>query len=381
MNLHDPVLKGNEKKYLNECIDSGWIASGGKFIELFEKEVKKYTNAKSVCSIINGTSAIHLALKVLGVKKDQEVIVPALTFIAPINAVNYLGAEPIFMDCDQIGNIDTCKVEQFLDNETFFRNGKTFNKKTKKHISCIVLVHVFGNAIFLDRLIKICKKHKIKVVEDASESLGTFYTQGKFKNKHTGTIGDVGCYSFNANKIITAGGGGIISSNDSKIIKKAMYLSAQAKDDAFNYDHQEIGYNYRLSNMHAAIGLAQIERIEEIIDHKKKLHEEYIFNLKNNDNFKILDSPNFSRNNCWLNVVSFLNKKKEFRDKLIKKFLNRGINVRPIWKLNNTQKPYLKKQTYKVNTAKKIVSNSICLPSGFGVSQKDVKKICLFLNE
>ena len=147
MNLHDPVFKGNEKKYLKECIDSGWIASGGKFIELFEKEVKNYTNAKSVCSIINGTSALHLALKVLGVKEGQEVIVPALTFISPINAVNYLGAEPIFMDCNKIGNIDTYKVEEFLDKETFFKNDKTFNKKTKKHISCIVLVHVFGNAI------------------------------------------------------------------------------------------------------------------------------------------------------------------------------------------------------------------------------------------
>ena len=241
-----PSLKGNELKYVKECIDTEWVSSAGLYVEKFELAVAKYTNTKFAIACINGTSALQVSLRIAGVKPNDEVIAPTLTFIAPINAIMYNHANPIFMDSDRYYNLHADKVISFIKNETFYKNGFSYNKSTDKRVSAILPVHVWGNACFLDDLVLLCNERNISIIEDASESLGTYYKEGNYIGKHTGTIGTLGCISFNGNKIITSGGGGIILTDDEKLAAKARYLTTQAKDDPVRYRHDEIGYNFRL---------------------------------------------------------------------------------------------------------------------------------------
>ncbi len=284
--LSVPSIQGNEWKYIKECLDTEWVSSAGKYVNLFEQKVCEFTGAKYAVSCVNGTAALQVALQIVGVKPKDEVIVPTLTFISPVNVVKYLNAEPIFMDCDAYYNIDVDKTIQFLEQETetrsvIARSGATrqsyfcFNKKTGHRISAIIPVHIFGNACNLEKLIPICKERNIRIIEDATESLGTYYTKVKYKNKYTGTIGDIGCYSFNGNKIITTGGGGMIVTDNKEYADKARYLTTQAKDDEVRYIHNEIGYNFRLTNIQAAMGVAQLEQLPEFLKIKTQNFELY----------------------------------------------------------------------------------------------------------
>ena len=269
ISLHSPIFDGKEIQFANNCIKSSWLSSSGKFVKLFEDKVKSFTKSKFAIACVNGTAALQISLRLAGVKNSHEVIVPTITFIAPINAVRYNGANPIFMDCDEYCNIDVKKTIEFINKETFFKKQFTYNKKTKNKISAIIVVHVFGNPVNLEPLIKICKKRNIKIIEDGSESLGSKYVSGKLKNKHTGTVGYLGCLSFNLNKIVTSGGGGMILTNNKKIAKKAKYLTNQAKDDSVNFVHNSIGYNFGLTNIHAAIGYAQLNKLNKVLLQKK----------------------------------------------------------------------------------------------------------------
>jgi Predicted pyridoxal phosphate-dependent enzyme apparently involved in regulation of cell wall biogenesis len=273
--LSFPNIKGNEWKYLKECLDTEWISSAGKYVNMFENNICKYTESLYAVACVNGTSALQISLNLSGVAQGDEVIVPTLTFIAPINAVAYNGAKPIFMDADEYYNLDAEKTIQFIEKETYFKGGVTFNRKTGNKISAIVPVHVWGNGCWLDELVVICKERNIAIIEDASESLGTFYSKGEFKDKHCGTIGKLGCISFNGNKIISTGGGGLILTQNSKIAEKAKYLTTQAKDDEVKYIHNEVGYNFRLTNVQAALGVAQLERLEEFLSTKREIFNFY----------------------------------------------------------------------------------------------------------
>ena len=273
--LSSPNLNGNELKYVKECLDTEWVSSAGKYVELFEQKVSEYTGARYAIACVNGTSALQLSLLLAGVNENDEVIVPTLTFIATVNAIVYNRAKPLFMDADNFCNIDKDKTIEFIKNETLMKNGYTFNKKTKKRISAIIPVHVWGNAANLDELVLLCKERNIKIVEDASESLGTNYINGSLKGKHTGVIGELGCLSFNGNKIITTGGGGMILTNDAKLASKARYLSTQAKDDEVRYVHNQVGYNFRLTNVQAAIGVAQMEQLPKFLDRKREIYSKY----------------------------------------------------------------------------------------------------------
>ena len=275
ISLSVPTLKGNELKYVKECIKDEWVSSSGNFVNQFEKKITKYTNAKYAIACINGTSALHIALKLAGVKKDDEVIVPTLTFIAPINAIYYNNAIPVFMDADNSHNIDVQKTMQFIREETFYKNGSTYNKKTRNKISAIIPVHVWGNAVYFDELYNLCSERNILIVEDASESLGTNYSKGIFSKKHTGTIGTIGCLSFNGNKIITTGGGGMLLTDNPKIAERANYLTNQAKDDKIWFIHNDLGYNYRLTNIQAALGLAQLEKLPMFLNKKNNIYNKY----------------------------------------------------------------------------------------------------------
>jgi len=374
--LSEPNILGNELKYLKECLRSNWISSSGKYIEEFEKKISNYTGAKYVVSCVNGTSALHLSLKILGIKSGDEVIVPTLTFIAPINTIIYNNCYPIFIDADNFFNIDINKCIDFINKETFYKSDYTYNKKTKKKISAIICVHVWGNAVNLDELVTICRKRNIKTIEDASESLGTWYKTGKFANKHSGTIGNIGCLSFNGNKIITCGGGGMILTNNQILANKAKYYSSQAKDDPIYFIHNDIGYNYRMSNIHAAIGLAQLENINIFLKAKLKIFNKYKKELNNINGISIYDTPDYAVNNHWLNVLK-IDKKKYFksRNQLIELFYKNNIQTKPVWYLNHKQKMFKKYQNYYIENSIKLLNNSLCLPSSSNLKSKQIKKI------
>ena len=373
--LNIPNLIGNELKYLKKCVDTNWISTAGKFVDNFEKKISKFTKTKYAIACINGTAALQISLKIAGVKPDDEVIVPSITFIAPINAIVYNNASPIFMDVDKYFNIDSKKTCEFIINNTYFKNGFSYNKKTKKKISAIIPVHVWGNAVNFKKLSFLCRKKNIKIIEDASESLGTFYKRDKFKKKHAGTIGDLGCISFNGNKIVTAGGGGIIITDSKVYAKKAHYLINQAKDDPIKFLHNEVGYNYKLTNVQAAIGLAQLENISFFLKKKKFIFNYYKSNIEPSDFFKVADTPNYSQNNYWMTMLEIKDTKKFPINKVLLKMRKNNIECRPVWHLNNKQKPYKGFETYKIQNANKKVKNSLCLPSSTSLSKEELKKI------
>jgi|TARA_B100000315_G_C14581227_1_gene590566 aminotransferase in exopolysaccharide biosynthesis len=379
--LHEPLLCGNEWEYIKNCLDGGWVSSVGKYVDLFEKKIAKYTGAKYAVACINGTSALQISLKLAGVEIDDEVIVPSLTFIAPVNAINYNNAKPIFMDNDDYYTIDVNKTIEFLNKKTRTVIRKklpiTINKKTGNRIIALIVVHLFGNAVKLDRLFDLCKKKNIVLIEDAAESVGTFYKSGRFKNKHTGTVGKIGCLSFNGNKIITAGGGGMILTNDLNFAKKAKYLTTQAKDDPINYVHNDIGYNFRLSNIQAALGLAQLESLASHIKKKKIIHKIYKSKIDKIKRLKISRTSHSDKCNHWLNIIE-INKKFSKKDfsKIIRRLANDGIEVRPLCYPNHLQKKYNKCQTYKLNNVKKIYRNRLCLPSSPQLTKKQQNFIC-----
>ena len=376
--LHEPLFKGNEKKYLLDCIKTNWVSTSGKYLNLFEKKIKKITRSKYVVPVLNGTIGLHISLITLGVKNGDEVIVPSITFIASVNSINYVGARPIFMDVDKYLNLDEKKCIEFLQKQTFMKKNICHNKKTKKAIRAIVIVHTFGNAAKFDKLQNLCKKKNIKIIEDAAESLGTKYTSKKFKNKHTGTIGELGVISFNGNKIVTSGNGGAVLTQDKKLYKKCRYLVFQAKDNNVNFIHNEVGYNYSLSNISAALGTAQLEMLNSNLDKKNKINKFYSDSFLKVKGANILQSPEYSKNNKWLNLL-VLDKPLSKKTRAI--FNNKTIQFRPIWYPNHLQKKYLHCQKFKINYANKIFKKIICIPSGPNLRNSQLKKICNFLKK
>jgi len=379
--LSVPSLKGNELRYVKECINTEWVSSAGKYVNLFEQKIAKYTGAKYAIACMNGTSALHVSLQLAGVASGDEVIVSTLTFIASINAISYNNAKPIFIDADNYHNIDTEKTIEFINNETIFKNGFTYNKKTNNKIKAIIPVHVWGNACWLEELIELCNERNIIIVEDAAESLGTFYNKYKYKGKHTGTLGKLGCLSFNGNKIITTGGGGMILTNDELLAEKAKYLSTQAKDDSIQYIHNEIGYNFRLTNIQAALGVAQLEQLTTILKRKKEIYDFYKLKIKNIDGLSLSKVPDYADNNHWLNVLQIDETiYGEDYKMLMKKLEKNSIQSRPIWKLNHQQLPYKNCQYYKIEKALEIVNNSLCIPSSSNISNANLNKIISVFN-
>jgi len=374
--LSVPSLKGNEWKYIKACIDKEWVSSAGEFVDLFEQNIAKYTGSKYAIACVNGTAAIQLSLRLIGVEPGDEVIAPTLTFIAPINAVSYNNAKPVFMDVDNYYNIDAEKTEEYIRNKTVFKNGFSYSKTTNNKISAIIPVHVWGNACQFNGILELCEERNISIVEDASESLGTFYKKGKYKGKHTGTIGKLGCISFNGNKIVTAGGGAMILTDDKALAEKAKYLTTQAKDDPIRYIHNEIGYNFRLTNIQAALGVAQLEQLPEILKKKKEIHHSYKKEVKKVDGLSISDTPAYASNNHWINLLQINNDiYGEDKEKLMQRLKENSVQARPVWQLNHAQKPYKNCQTYKIEKAVKLLSNSLCIPSSSNLNDEDLNKV------
>ena len=378
--LSVPNLKGNESIYLKNCIDTEWVSSVGKYVNDFEFQIAKYTGTKYAVACSSGTAALQLSLIAVGVEPDDEVIVPTMTFIATPNSVSYLNANPVFLDCDKYLNIDIEKLETFFKEETYYKDGSTFNKLSNKKISAIIPVHVSGNAVDMESIVSICEHRNIKIVEDAAEAMGTKYLEGKYKNRHAGSIGLVGCLSFNGNKIITSGGGGMVITNDESIANKVKYLSTQANNDSLQYVHNEIGFNYRLTNIQAAVGVAQLEKLDDFVLKKNQINNYYKSELKSVDALKINPSPEYSSNNHWMTSIFLKNAFDEkLRDSIMNKLGEIGIQTRPMWHLCHLQKPYIKKQSYKIENALDIQMKTINIPSSTGISEEQLSEVVLKL--
>ena len=360
--LHKPyLLKGNEKKYLNECIDSSFVStSGGKFIERFEKKIKNLTKSKYVISVVNGTSGLHLAIKAIGVMENEEILVPSLTFVGTCNAIIYSNAIPHFVDSSlKTYGIDHDKLDKYLSNNTKIINGYCYNKKSKRKIKAIIVVHLFGHPAKIDSLLTIAKKYKLKIIEDAAESIGSFY-----KGRHTGTIGDVGVISFNGNKSLTTGGGGAVITDNYSLAKKIKFLSSTSKiKHKYKYIHQGVGYNYRLSNISAALGCAQLEKLNKIIISQRKLFIKYKKVFRNFENIEILSEPKNSRSNYWLQTLVLKKKNKTHINSILQYINDRGYQVRPAWDLISEMKYYKKFPKMNLDKSREIRSSLINLPS------------------
>lgn len=377
--LSVPVLKGNEKKYMDDAITSGWVSTAGSYVTRFESEMADYLKVPNTAAVQSGTAALHLAMLLSGIKRDQEVIVPTLTFIAAVNPVTYLGAHPIFMDCDHTLNMDLEKLERFLKTECTKTQEGLLNRSTGRIIKAVVIVHVFGNMADMETLLSQCQEYHLKLIEDATEALGTKYTEGSLKGRFAGTIGDFGAYSFNGNKIITTGGGGMITARNEEDLKKAVYLSAQAKDDPLYYVHHEVGYNYRMTNIQAALGVGQLECMEEYIETKKKNYGYYKGLLKDRDDVSLLPFCEKARNNHWFYSL-LLNNYKSGRDELMARLSESGIETRPIWKLIHTQTMYEDCQSYYIEKAPFYQRNVINLPCSVSLKEADMDFIVKALN-
>ncbi|NLJ96378.1 MAG: LegC family aminotransferase [Clostridiales bacterium] len=363
--LSIPNLKGRELEYVTKAIETEWVSTAGPYINDFEHEIAKYVGTKNAVACQNGTSGLHLALLMCGVEAGDEVIVPTLTFIAAVNPVKYAGAEPIFMDCDDSLTMDPNKLESFCTCECELVNNTLVNRKTGKSIKAMIVVHVFGNMADMEKIKAIADRFSIKIIEDATEALGTYYTDGVFKGKHAGTIGDIGVYSFNGNKIITTGGGGMIVSNNEDYLDRCRYLSTQAKNDALYFVHDEIGYNYRMTNIQAALGLAQLEQLEKFISVKKENYYEY-----QSLGIPLLPFRANIRPNYWF--YSYI---AEDRDNLLNELNRQGIQTRPIWKLIHSLKPYDDSQSYEIKKAIYYYDHVLNLPCSSGLSKDEVSTV------
>ncbi|WP_130805866.1 LegC family aminotransferase [Senegalia massiliensis] len=370
--LSVPNLKGRELEYVTHAVETEWVSTGGTYVTEFEQKTAEYVKSKGAVSCQNGTSGIHIALEVCGITGEHEVIVPTLTFIAAVNPVKYVRAEPIFMDCDDSLTIDTDKLLEFCEEKCTFIDGKLINNETNKHIKAILIVHVFGNMADMENIMDIANRFNLKVVEDATEAIGTYYIKGKYKGKYAGTIGNVGIYSFNGNKIITTGGGGMIVSDDENLLKRAKHLTTQAKSDTLYYTHDQIGYNYRMTNLQAALGIAQLEQLEQFIANKKENYNLYKKYIKSIDGLTILDFRDDIRPNYWFYALYCDEYYSLNRDQIIKYLSSKNVQSRPIWGLISDQNPYLGSQTYKIEKAKTYLKNIINIPCSSNLSKEDV---------
>ena len=379
IHLHEPFLDKSDLKSLTECYKAGWISTGGDKVKAFEKLICKITKSKYAIATNNCTSALQISIMLSGVKPGDEVIVPAISFIATINSVIYNFGTPLFLDVDDYFNLDVDKTIEFLNKNTFFQKGQTYNKKTKKIIRAVVIAHIFGNPANVHKLKNICKKKKIKIIEDAAESLGSYHIVDK-KKIHTGTVGDFGCISFNGNKVITSGGGGIILTKNHKIEKKIRYIINQSKDDTLYFKHNNLGFNMSMTNLHAAIGYSQLKRLDKVIKIKKKINKFYDINIKKIKGLNILSSPKNTISNFWLNILEIDSKMYGMnKTKIIQNLLKNKVNVRSIWYPNHKQKFLKKYQSFKIIKAIRKYNTSICLPSGPTLKAHDLKKILSIL--
>ena len=358
--LHEPSFDGNEWIYLKECLDSNYVSSVGKFVDQFELSLANYTGAKYAISVVNGTAALQIALKLAGVNRGEEVLLQALTFVATANAISYLGAIPHFVDSEESTlGIDDVKLREYLNANTEKQSGLCINKSTKRVIRALVPMHTFGHPSDLEQLLSIARDFNLVLVEDAAESLGSFY-----KGQHTGTFGLLGTLSFNGNKTITTGGGGAILTNDEALARRAKHLTTTAKiAHKWEFDHDEIGYNYRMPNINAALGCAQMEKLPEKISSKRELFKRYKEEFNLISGASIFEEPKNCQSNYWLQTLLLEDDSVDLRDSILEASNKEGIMTRPAWKLMSNIAPYRNSPAMSLESANSLYRRVINLPS------------------
>lgn len=373
----DPIVEN-----LRECVESGWVSTGGRFIGEFEEKIAKYVGTSEAVGVQSGTAGLHTSLRVLGVNPGDEVLVPTLTFIAAVNPVTYQGAVPVFIGCDDTLCMDSNLLEKFLREECVVRDKVTYNKKTSAKIAALAVVHVFGNMANMEKIMELAKEFNFKVLEDATEALGTYYTEGRYAGKYAGTMGDAGVFSFNANKIITTGGGGMVVSNNPEVLNEIRFLTTQAKTDQLYFIHDEIGYNYRMLNLQAALGTSQIDNLEGFIETKIKNYNLYKEAIENIEGLTLLPFNSDIRPNYWFYSVLVNEEKYGMnKDKLLKKLVEANIQTRPIWGLIHQQKPYQNHQAYGIEKAIWYHDRVLNIPCSSNLSEEDAKYVLEKLKE
>ena len=363
--LSEPVLGGRELEYVSRCLATRWISANGEFVWEMERVLAAYLGVKHVVACNSGTSAIHISLMLSGVQPGDEVIVPTVTFIAPVNAVRYVDAWPVFVDCDEYCNIDVEAVTRFLSEECDLRDGVAINRASGRRVAAIVPVHVFGTSVDMDPILDLAAAYGLAVVEDASEALGSTY-----KGRLCGSLAPIGCLSFNGNKIVTTGGGGAIMTDDDDIARQARYLTTQAKEDGVEYIHHSVGYNYRMNNVLAAIGLAQLENLDERIAIKRSNFTRYEQALGAD---RLVQQPRWSESNRWF--YALLCDGAATKQRLLAACVAADIQVRPLWYPNHLQKPYRDMQSYRITNAPTLYDRLLNLPCSLSLTPEQIAQV------
>lgn len=371
--LSVPNFEGNERKYVDDAIDQGWVSTGGAYINTLEEKLAEFLHTEKTACVQSGTAALHLSLVDAGVKPGDVVLVPPLTFIAAVNPVKYQFAAPVFIDCDDSFCMDPEKLKGFCEQECIFTDDALYFKG--QHVKALVVVHVFGNLADMEKIMDIAAKYKLKVIEDATEALGSKYTEGRYAGKYAGTIGDYGAYSFNGNKVITTGGGGAVTARDTARVDHIKYLSTQAKDDPHYYIHHEVGYNYRMTNLQAALGVAQLEELPEFLRRKKKFYEEYLELFKDFELGYIMPFREGTDSNHWFYSLNIdRTRVHQTMREIITELEKRGIGTRAIWDLINKQIPYEGEVTYHLEKAPYYAERILNIPCSTSLTDDDVKR-------
>ena len=372
--LSIPNFNGNEKKYVDDALEQGWVSTGGAYITRLEQQLAEFLKVDKAAACQSGTSGLHLALVECGVQPGDMVIVPTLTFIAAVNPVRYQFAEPVFMDCDESLCLDPEKLAEFCEKECRLEAQQLVHKKSGRVVKAVIVVHVFGNVADMEAIMSIAGKYHLKVVEDATEALGSHYTAGKLAGRYAGTIGDFGVYSFNGNKIITTGGGGAVTARCADEVEHLKYLSTQAKDDPQFYIHNEIGYNYRLTNLQAALGVAQMEELQQFIETKHRNYILYKERFREVSFGTLLPFREGTCSNQWFYSLQLREDRlqgKDMRD-IIGALQERGIQTRAIWGLIHEQKPYRQNIAYKIEKAPCYSATVLNIPSSTQLTEEDI---------
>lgn len=369
--LSVPEIGGNEWKYIKECLDTNWVSSVGSFVDRFERMMADYIGTKYAIATVNGTAALHVALLVAGVQPNDEVLVPTLTFIAPVNTIRYCGAWPVFMDAEPTyWQMDPKKCTRFLEHECEWRDGKLFNKTSSRPVTAIMPVHILGHPCDFDPIRDVARKFGLTIIEDASESLGA-----RYKGDMLGSLGDIACFSYNGNKTITTGGGGMIVTDNQQWAEKAQYLATQAKDDPIEYYHNEIGYNYRLTNVLAAMGVAQMEQLDSFIEKKRATARRYNEALADLEQISLMEAQTNTDPTYWLyTVLMEPGTTLEKRKATIQSLNENGIGSRPLWHPIHGLPPYQDCQAYDIEHANDLYLRAVSIPSSVGLTDADLER-------
>jgi perosamine synthetase len=360
-----PEIRGNEWKYIKECLDTNWVSSAGSYVDRFEKMVAEQAGTKYAIATVNGTAALHIALQLAGVQADDEVIVSSLTFIAPANAVRYVSAWPVFIDAEaKYCQMDAERVVDFLDNGCRWDGESLRNRRTGRRVKAVLPVHILGHPVDLEPILAAAAKYSLPVIEDATEGLGALY-----RGKSLGSLGNAGCFSFNGNKIVTTGGGGMLVTNDAEWAAKARYLTTQAKDDPIEYVHNAVGYNYRLTNLLAAMGCAQMEQLDEFVKAKREIARRYRESLSSLPGIRLPEEAEWAFSSFWMYTV-LIDKRESGIDsrQLLHELGSRNIQTRPLWQPIHRSPAYKLCSSYSCSTSDALHGDALSLPCSVGLT-------------